>query len=312
MTALRRHVVAVVAALFALAVGIAIGGGPLSYVPDRDEPSTATAPTADPDDGADEPEADPNDEFAALFAASVASSLYNGQLLGHPTAILSMPGADPDVVEGMSTHVTAAGGGLTGVFELQPAATDLSETSLVDTLGSQLVTQLGTQYGDDRVDPTAPTYVRLGQLVALAVSTPVKDGLKSKDPENAVRGSLATAEILTSPEGARLAPLVVVVLPAHDADREDLAASAGVYRGLVLGLSANPVGLTVVGDTASAVSGLLAELREDDDVTAGVTTVDGADTGVGQVTAMLAVIRSLSDSVGSYGASGADGAVPLS
>ena len=40
--------------------------------------------------------------------------------------------------------------------------------------------------------------------------------------------------------------------------------------------------------------------------------VDGLDTGVGQVTAMLAVIRSLDGTVGSYGASGSDGAVPLS
>jgi hypothetical protein len=38
VTALRRHVIAVVAALFALAVGIALGGGPLSYIPEDDTP----------------------------------------------------------------------------------------------------------------------------------------------------------------------------------------------------------------------------------------------------------------------------------
>ena len=36
MTVLRRHVIAVVAVLFALAVGIALGGGPLSYAHDDD------------------------------------------------------------------------------------------------------------------------------------------------------------------------------------------------------------------------------------------------------------------------------------
>ena len=41
MTALRRHVLSVVAALFALAVGIALGGGPLSYVPADDASSVS-------------------------------------------------------------------------------------------------------------------------------------------------------------------------------------------------------------------------------------------------------------------------------
>jgi hypothetical protein len=42
-----------------------------------------------------------------------------------------------------------------------------------------------------------------------------------------------------------------------------------------------------------------------------VATVDGTDTPLGQVTAVLAVIRSLSVPGGSFGASGSDGAVPL-
>ena len=42
-----------------------------------------------------------------------------------------------------------------------------------------------------------------------------------------------------------------------------------------------------------------------------VLTFTGCDTGLGQVTAMLALIRSLEGSVGSYGESGSDGAVPL-
>jgi len=127
-----------------------------------------------------------------------------------------------------------------------------------------------------------------------------------------VRSTLATADLMTSPDGARLAPLVVAVLPPHDADDESLLATAGVFRGLAVGLSDNPAGLVLLGDEASGRSGILAVLREDDELTSLVTTVDGADTGVGQVTAMLALIRSLDSSVGSYGASGADGAVPLS
>ena len=313
MTGLRRHVIAVVAALFALAVGIAIGGGPLSYVPDQDEPSSTA--TGVPGDG--EPSEQPttsDDGFANDFAAQAAVTLYGGRLLGHPTAILAMPDADPDVVDAMATQVKAAGGGLTGVFELGADAVSLANTSLVDTLGSQLVTELTTDYSDDRVDPTASTYVRLGQLVSLAISSPVKDGGRSSKPaENAIRTSLATADLLTSPESARLAPLVVVILPPHAAfDSDDLRVSAGIYRGLTLGLSGNPAGIVVIGDIDSGRSGLLAALRQDDDITSAVSTVDGSDTGLGQVTALLALIQSLTATVGSYGESGSDGAVPLS
>lgn len=311
MTGLRRHVIAVVAALFALAVGIAIGGGPLSYVPDQAADSPSTAPD-ETDADSDTPTTSPNDNFATVFAASVAPLVYDGALLGHPTAILAMPGADPDVVDAMAIHVKAAGGGLTGVFELEDAVVDLGETSLIDTLGSQLMTQLDTEYNDDRVDPTASTYVRFGQLVALAISTPVKRGLRAEARELTIRTSLATAGLLTSPDGARLAPLVIAILPPDDADDDNRLATASVFRGITIGLGDNPAGIVMMGDTASGASGVLAELRDDDQVTATVSTADGSDTGVGQVTAMLALIKTLDNIVGSYGASGADGAVPLS
>ena len=42
-----------------------------------------------------------------------------------------------------------------------------------------------------------------------------------------------------------------------------------------------------------------------------MTTVDGAERGLGQVTATLALIRALGTKGGAFGASGSDGAVPL-
>lgn len=310
MSALKRHVIAVVAALFALAVGIAIGGGPLSYVPEQDDP-VATSPGTEPDD---EPTAAPTstDGFADGFAAQVAALLYDNQLFGHPSVIVAMPGADEGVVEGMVTQVRAAGGGLTGVFEVGEAATDLGETSLVDTLGSQLVAELDDDLNNSQVDPTAPTYVRFGQLVGLAVSTPVKDGVKASTAAESVRATFAEADLLTSPEDARLAPLVLVVLPEHDADEEDLLVTASVYRGLLIGLAENPAGVVVMGDAASGETGILAQLREDSELTGTVSTVDSSDTGIGQVVAMLALMQTLGDVVGSYGASGGDGVPTLS
>jgi len=310
MIGLRRHVVAVVAALFALAVGIALGGGPLSYVPD--DPSSA-GDRKEPDDhvseAPDEAASPADGGFADAFAAAAAARLYGGALAGHPTVVVAMPGVPPGVVDAMLAQVAAAGGGPTGVFEITEQAVDRDEASLVDSLGSQLMTQLG----DSRVDPTASTYVRLGQLLSVAIATPVKDGQAADASAQTIRASLSTGGLLTGPGDAQLAPLVLVLLPASsEAEREDAGAEAAVHLGLATGLRVNAAGVVLLGDTASGADGLLAELRRDDLLTSTVATVDGGDTVLGQVTAMLALVSSLDGSVGAYGASGSDGAVPIS
>jgi hypothetical protein len=306
---LRRHVVAVVAALFTLAVGIALGGGPLSYVPDdtssaadREEPEGHDAKT--PDQAA--PTGDGG--FGDAFAAASAARLYGGGLTGHPTAVVAMPGVAPGLVETMLAQVAAAGGAVTGVYEITEQAVDRDEASLVDSLGSQLMTQLG----DDRVDPAASTYVRLGQLLSVAIATPAKEGQAADASAQTIRASLSTGGLLTSPGDAQLAPLVLVLLPAGGGTAgEEAQAESAVHLGLATGLRVNAAGVVLLGDTASADDGLLAELRGDDLLTSTVATVDGGDTALGQVTAMLALIGSLDGSVGAYGASGSDGAVPL-
>jgi hypothetical protein len=305
---LRRHVVAVVAALFALAVGIALGGGPLSYLPD--DTSSARdreeAEVPEPPDGAAPPD---EDKFADAFAAATAARLYGGALTDHPTAVVALPGVTPGVVDAMLDQVAAAGGGPAGVFEVTEQAVDRAEASLVDSLGSQLMTQLG----DSRIDPAASTYVRLGQLLSVAVATPVEEGQDVDAPAQTIRASLSAGGLLTGPGDARLAPLVLVLLPASGAtERDEAQAEAAVHLGLTTGLRVNAAGVVLVGDTASGEDGLLAALRRDDLLASTVTTVDGGDTVLGQVTATLALIDSLEGSVGAYGASGSDGAVPIS
>jgi len=229
-----------------------------------------------------------------------------------------MPGVDPASVEAMVAQVAAAGGGLTGVFAVSADAVDPEMTTEVDTATATLMTQLG----DSRIDPAAATYTRLGQLLGVAIATPDKGGQRSNISSDTIRTSLGAAGLLTSDPGARLAPLVLVLLPqgedtdaegADDPDETDdaLAASA-IYTGLTTGLRDNAAGVVVLGDTASGADGLLADLRADALVTSALATVDGGDTVIGQVTAMLAVISALDGSVGAYGASGSDGAVPIS
>ncbi|MBI2242989.1 MAG: copper transporter [Nocardioides sp.] len=287
MISYRHHIVSLVAVFLALAVGVALGGGPLSELGRDDQPASATTREGRA--------AVRSATFGDDFAAASAAALYDGRLRDHPVSLLRMPGASGEVVSALGAQVEAAGGRVAGTYDVQPTLTDPTEKSLVDTLGSQLAKQLGT----GAVTADASTYVRLGELVGLAVTSPERPSADAV----AVRQSLAGAELLSSPEEAVRAPVVLVVLGK--------STNPAILSGLLSGIAAKAVGVVVTGDTAAAAgSGDLAGLRSTP-VADQVATVDGADTALGQVTAVLALIRSMSVQGGSFGASGSDGTVPL-
>ena len=288
MISYRHHIVSLVAVFLALAAGVALGGGPLS---DLGRDATPASSATRQQQRADARTASYGDRFAAATSAA----LYGGALRGHPVALVTMPGAPAGVVSALGAQVERAGGAVAGTYDVQPALTAPSEKSLVDTLGSQLMTQLG----NGAVSADASTYVRVGQLVGLAVSAPQAPA----DDATSVRQSLAGAELLTSPDTADRAAIVLVVLgkPVNPA----------ILSGLAAGLAGKATGVVVAGDASSATgSGDLAALRAEPTADR-VATVDGDDTTLGQVTAVQALIRSLTVHGGSLGASGSDGTVPL-
>jgi hypothetical protein len=287
----RQHVVTLVAVFLALAVGVVLGGGPLSEV-GRD---ALTSTAAEPKSRAG---GDPS-AFGDAFATATATQLYDEQLAGRSVALVSLPGADPQVIEGLVGQIEHAAGTVEGSYALQPGLVDAGEKSLVDTLGSQLMTQLGSGGADE----SAPTYERMGQLLGTAITTRDEAGSGAGETVTSIRQSLAGAELVASPEDEPgRAPLVLVVL-GDDTDDDILA-------GLLAGLASRALGVVVAGDTPSGANGDVAALRARPEAEQ-VATVDGVDLAVGQVTTVLALVRSLTEQGGSFGASGSDGAVPL-
>ncbi|MBB6625698.1 copper transporter [Nocardioides sp. KIGAM211] len=286
MITYRHHITTLVAVFLALAVGVVLGGGPLTDL--GREPSVAPARAGATRDARELA------GFGDDFAAAGAATLYDDRLRDHAVAVLTLPGADDDVVGALTQQVEEAGGTVAGTYAARPSLVAPGEKSLVDTLGSQLMTQLG----DGAVASDASTYVRAGQLAGLAMAT----GDVPADDASSVRQSLAGAELLTSPEKPKAADLVLVVLGTATDD--------AIVSGLVDGLAAKATGVVVAGDTDSAASGDLAGVRREP-VGQDVATVDGVEAPLGQVTAVLALARSLTVQGGSFGASGSDGAVPL-
>ena len=103
----------------------------------------------------------------------------------------------------------------------------------------------------------------------------------------------------------RRAPLVLLVL-GTDADDEG---SDAILAGLSRAWRPRPTGVVVAGTLADGGAGQLGRLRADP-AAASVASLDGVDTLAGRV-ATYGPPRSLTTPGGSFGASGADGAVPL-
>ena len=81
MTLLRRQVLTVVALLFALSAGVALGGGPLSYVSDDDPVAREAPPDAGETPSSPSGDQDPaSTDFADAFAAAAARRLYDAAL----------------------------------------------------------------------------------------------------------------------------------------------------------------------------------------------------------------------------------------
>lgn len=282
MTLLRRHLVGVVALVFAVATGIALGAGPLSHeswLPRTADPVAAPRPA---------PTGPSGDEVAA----AAAPGLYGARLEGRAVALLTTPGVDRGTVAALTDGIEAANGSVTTRWSLGEPLVSPAEKTLVDTLGGQLLEQLQGR----GADPGVVGYERMGQLVGTAVTSREDDGAIPGREALTIRQSLAAAQLLDQGgEQPRRAPLVLLVLGGDLDDH--------VVEPLVAGIAARSVGLVVAGARDAEDLALLDSIDR-------VSTVDGVESALGRLAAVLALPRAATDP-GSYGASGADGVLPL-
>ena len=296
MITLRHHLLSIVAVFLALAAGIVLGGGPLSDV----GPTVATS--------SGEQEAAPADDRAQTdYTESVVSALgpatVSGRLADRSVAVVTVPGADEQVVTALTEQVAAAGGTVSARYDLSDDLVDPGQKSLVDTLGSQLL----TQQADGDVAADASTYDRMGQLIGLAVATKEAAGEDVNGKARAIVDAVSGAGLMAKPgEVAQRSPLVLLVMGT---DAEDEGSDA-ILAGLAQGLAVRAGGVVVAGTTADGGEGQLGRLRADP-ASAAVATLDGVDTAAGRVATVLTLQRSLTTPGGAFGASGADGPVPL-
>lgn len=296
MITLRHHVLTIVAVFLALAAGIVLGGGPLSDVGPR-------VAAAEQDQDAAPAEEEAATGYNDAFLSALGPAMVSGRLAERSVALVTVPGADEQLVTALSGAIAESGGTVSARYSLGDDLVDPGQKSLVDTLGSQLL----TLQGGDAVAADASTYARIGQLIGLAVATKEAEGQDVTGKSRAVLDAVTGAGLMEQPgEVARRAPLVLLVLGTDAADEGADAVLAGIAEGL----AAQATGVVVAGTLADGGSGQLGRLRAEPAASV-VASVDGIDTFAGRVATILTLQRSLTTPGGAFGASGADGAVPV-
>jgi len=306
----RYHIVSIVSVFLALAVGIALGGGPLKgevdntlveqVKSDRQTKRQLQAQVTGLQSG---------NSFTDEFARTVAPKLIGDRLSGRAVTLVVLPTAEQADVTAITDLVGVAGGTVGATLRVGSKLVDAGQKQLVDELGNQLEGQAA----DLTVPPDASPYERIGALVARAFGTDVDAGEEPDGATNGILAGLTTTDLL-SVEGRvdRRGSLMVFVAGPGEGSTQDRKGTATIVSTLAQAADAGTDGVVVGGPVASArEGGVVKAVRDDVAAARDVSTVDSLGRGAGQVVAVMALADQAAGRTGHFGSiDAADGAMP--
>ena len=310
MITFRYHIVSIVSVFLALAIGVALGGGPLKGEVDNTLVSQVQADRKTKVDlQAQITALKATNSFNDEFAATVAPTLLGSSLKGHVVNLVVLPTAQQADVTALTKLIGTAGGTVGGTVRVGDGLVSVANKQLVDELGSQL---LDGATGVD-VPADASPYERIGALIARAVGTDKVGGDTVDGAADSVLAGLSTAGMMST-EGdlSRRGDLVLFVTGAGAGTAEQRQGASTIVTALVKAVDADTAGAVLAGPVTSARAGGAVKAVRDDVVAArDVSTVDTLGRTAGQVVAVMALAGQAQGQTGHYGAvDAADGAMP--
>jgi hypothetical protein len=307
----RYHLVSIVAVFLALAIGIVLGSTELQgHTLDvlrstsnslRSQLNAATAQR----DGYQQ-QAAAGDGFLQTAEPKLLGKLLTGQRL----VIVTEPGAPAPVINGIRDAAAVAGATVTGQVSLQPKFNDLSGAtqSNLSVINDSLAASDGTALASG-TDPLTVYQQNAAQLIATAILVQ-KTGQSLLPPASAqtLLDAYGQAGFLTvSGDPAAGASLAVLVTPQsapaggpNDPANEVLLAVAQQFA------QASAATLVAGPAAGSAQPGSAISVLRSSGVSAQVSSVDNADSTLGQISAIWALAQQLAGGKpNSYGISGA-------
>jgi hypothetical protein len=298
MLTLRYHVVSLAAVLVALAVGVVLGSTSVSQrllsvvAGDRGELSEQVRDLTGQRDALRS-----RQRAADSFAAAVAPTVVRGQL-EHRSVVLVIAG-DVPVAEQAAVRqlLDAAGATLTGEVELTDAVIDPARADQLRDLTTRLLPS-GAQL------PTATDAGGLlGGLLGDVLLVAPRTGKAQAAPDQAAAALAGLTGAGFVKPGARPARAqLALVLSGGPATGFAPAERAATLARLATELDRAGGGAVLAGDAGSAGPvGAVGVARAEGGAAGGLSTVDDAQSPVGQVAAVLALREQANGHAGRYG-----------
>lgn len=298
----RYHVVSLISVFLALAVGIALGAGPLKESIGAQltgQVEQLRNEKSDLREQLDEERADAN--LTRAFALATVDDLLGELLTDRTVAVITTPGVEKQTVDGTTERLEQAGANITARFDLQDSWTSPGQRAFRSSLASSL---------RDYLDPVPDEGTGIEEQLATALGQMLtahsdSDAMQLSDNSSMLQELLVSADLL-SPVSAQTAPadLIVVLVPPTPEDedeeaRDSLESFNESISELAVVLEDIAEGVVIAGSGEESED-VLFVLRKDH---AGVvTTVDGVDHLTGQMTVVLALADAVVEPGNAYGA----------
>ena len=309
----RYHLVSIVAVFLALAIGIVLGSTELQGTTiDALQSSSNSLKNQLSAAGAQ------RDNYAALssasdtFLAAAEPKLVTGMLPGDRLVLVTEPGASSGIVSGIKQAAALAGATVTGTVALQPKFNDLTGTTLanLNSVNGQLAAADGTTLAPAAAAKTVDQQ-QAAQLIATAIldKTAGAAGLTSAQAQLLLQAYAQAGYLTVSGAVTDRATLAVLVAPptapadgSSDPVNQVLLAVAEQFA------SASTATLVA----GPAVSGSAISVLRSSSVSSQVSSVDNADTTLGQISTVWALAsQAAGHKPNSYGISGASAVSPV-
>jgi hypothetical protein len=296
----RYHLVSIIAVFLALALGIVVGttalNGPIT-TDLRKQVSTLRNDRSSLASQVKTLQSQLSD--AGQFASSFGSQIVNGVLTKQNVLMIGLPGAVGSVEDGIAKEIAAADGRVSGQVQLTAAYVDPRRGSDIVALAT----------GEHPVGLTLPVVSDPGQLGGALLAFALLGKGQQTDLSQVVGGF---SELhMMSVSGSITPSTTVVVVGTGSMGKNDYAAQSELA--LVSALQRAGGHVVVAGDAASATNaGIVAEVRGAAATKNTVSTIDNADSAIGQVSTVLALADITKSNVGQYGTGkGADAMFPI-
>lgn len=300
MSGARQALRAVVTALLAVALGLAVGAGPLvgdSATARQAHVERLTRQLSDLRTQADE--LAQRDRASARVLAALSGPLTQGRLAGRSVLLVRTPAATDALARSIRAGLLAAGASVTGELALTATFVDPAKAAApLEDLALRLVPpNVSFPAGATPIERVATVLARS----TVATSPP---GAPDQDAAEVIAGLTDLGAIRLDGDPGRLARLAVVLTGAREP-----AASREALTALVGALDAAGQGAVLVGPGLRPAAVDWWRARG----SGGASSVDSADAAAGRLATVLALVEQVGGGQGAYGAGrGATAVLPAS